>query len=337
MWKKLVVLLSGINLLLSVPTSADQTQLVKYPVDGRVVEIKGQLYNVKGDANTNPPIPFDYWELLADGKTYYLVLRGDDLLATAGQLNTQTVVVTGVLAATSPTIRVTSIKADEYVNVEIRGRLCQITRELPLWGDPQPYLNKDVPELSILGRRLLDEWTITADGKTYYLDFDDAAMLKQAEKLNTSAVIVTGTPKGFAIHVTSLQADESKCPKQAVSTEVKGMMKQSFGPSPWSKADLHWELTIKGQVYELDFGAFKDLADMASDLDGKAVVLTGVLEIIPARVVGGLQLLPKEEKASVRDITEPYRIAGKLIIHVTSLKLANARKPAEYQKVLEHC
>jgi hypothetical protein len=334
MWKTIALLLGGINLLLAMPAPAEQAQAVKYAGDSRVVQVKGELYHVRGDAKSDPAMPFEYWELLADGKTFYLVLRGDELLATAGQLVGQTVVATGVLATSSPSIRVTSLQADAYINVEIRGRLGLRVRELPNWLDPELYQKAD-----ILARRCRDEWTVTADGKIYPLAFDDPALLKQAEKLNSKAVIVTGTPSDFALHVKSLIADESDCPKEKIITEGKGQVKHMIGGNPLREAYECWGLTINGQTYELDFGGLKDVADLAKDLDGKVVVLTGVLEIIPPRLSGLPELLPREQKAEISNPIDRtrLRIPGKMVIHVSSLKLADARKPAEHRLLLSGC
>jgi hypothetical protein len=334
MWKTFALLLGGINLLWALPAPAEQSQAVRYPADSRIVQVKGELYHVKGDAKSDPAMPFEYWELLADGKTIYLVLRGEELLATAGQLQGQTVVATGVLATSSPSIRVTSLQADAYVNVEIRGRLGLRVRELHNWPDPELYQKVD-----IMARRCLDEWSVTADGKIYLLAFDDPALLRQAEKLNAKAVIVTGTPRDFALHVKSLKVDESDCLKEKVITEAKGQVKHMVGGNLWREAYVYWGLTINGQTYELDFGGLKDVADLAKDLDGKVVVLTGVLEIIPPRLSGLPELLPREQKAEISNAIDRarLRIPGKMVIHVSSLKLADARKPAEHRLFLSLC
>src|SRR5262249_3167074 len=100
-WKSLTPVLFGLSLVLTVPVpvpAADPADRTIFLGDCVVqtVDIKGKLHRVKGQLQSDPPIPFEYWELWAAGKTYYLDLRGKELLEVAETLNGRTVVVTGI-------------------------------------------------------------------------------------------------------------------------------------------------------------------------------------------------------------------------------------------------
>jgi hypothetical protein len=147
MCKTLPLLLTGISLFLAIPApAAEKADLGKHPGGAavRVVEIKGKLYHVKGVAESNPPKPFEYWKLLAAGKTYYLHLPSKELLGLAEKLTSRVTVVTGILVPSSATICVTGLRADEYARVEIKGKLSRGIRYLAEEKRdkryPMPYL-----------------------------------------------------------------------------------------------------------------------------------------------------------------------------------------------------
>jgi hypothetical protein len=133
MWQMFIAIVTGLGLLLALPARAAEKIAPGRDPDSkaiRIVEIAGQLHHVKGLTTSDTPIPFDYWGLLADGRTYYLDLRDKELLGLAERLEGRTVKVIGIGEPTSPTIRVTGF---EYALVEIQGKLCKTLRFLDLW------------------------------------------------------------------------------------------------------------------------------------------------------------------------------------------------------------
>src|SRR5262245_952929 len=113
MWKAVAPLLTGVSLFLIAPAPATEKadQKPREDLVVRTVTLKGMLRHVTGDKMRDPPIPFEYWELHSGGKTYYLDLRGKQLLELAEQLVNRPVAVTGIPEPASPTIRVTSLRA----------------------------------------------------------------------------------------------------------------------------------------------------------------------------------------------------------------------------------
>ena len=143
MWKTIAPIVAGLTLLRAAPAPATENVEPGKGADNlvaRTVVLKGMLRHVKGEKTREPAIPFDYWTVHADGETYYLHLRSKELLELAEQLVNRPVVVTGIPEPASPTLRVTSLKADECVkqtiHVDIRGRL-EAIRESPLLYEPR--------------------------------------------------------------------------------------------------------------------------------------------------------------------------------------------------------
>ena len=328
MWKVLASIITGLGLFLALPALAEEKVGSGKGPAIRVVEITGQLHHVKGELQRDPPIPFDYWELVADGKMYYLGLRDKELLGLAEKLNGRTVVVIGVLEPSSPTIRVTGFN---YALVEIKGKLCH-THWIPEhWYYPGPFerlaprerafapCNPHVPDDRFLMPNWgpIDRWTITVAGQTYELTFDSEDLRKLAEKLNGKVVVVTGTPRKYTIHVTGMKADESESARDKVTTEVHSQVKRLKINGPLGDSYECWGLTINGETYELDFGGLKDLAEMTKNLSGTVVTVSGLLEVIP----------PRESKISLSNGPRHTFIrypGGRMIIHVTSLTVAKA-------------
>src|SRR5262249_12341619 len=195
MWKTIAPIVAGLGLFLAVPAPATEKAERGKIADNeavRTVVLKGMLRHVKGEKTREPPIPFDYWTVHAGGETYYLDLRGKELLERAEQLVNRPVVVTGIPEPASPTLRVTSRKADEFVkqtiHVEIRGRLEANRKTFPAepWpGDelvprPRPWPTEPGP---IIG------WRIVFSEKSYRLDFGSHQELRNlAETLDGQGV-----------------------------------------------------------------------------------------------------------------------------------------------------
>jgi hypothetical protein len=308
--KMLVLLLTGVGLFPAASAlSAKDDDRARLVPARLTVELRGKLHHVQGELERLPPIPFDYWELLVDGRTYYLDLGTEELRAAARNLDGGIVTAKGFLALSSPTLRVTALKAVEYVHVEIKGKLSRELRILP-----SPALPNDERDALLQRDRIDLVWVITADGKTYDLSFDGASPLVGVpERLEGKAVIVTGTPVGFAIRVTGLKADDSGTTTEKATVEARGQVKRGVAGDVFSEAYACWSLTIDGETYELDFGALKDLAEMATALEGKQVVVSGVIEVIPPRQLA--------EVWSIRP-RERLRLPGKKVIHVAGLKVA---------------
>src|SRR5262249_12346562 len=156
----------------------------------------------------------------------------------------------------------------------------------------------------------------TAGGQSYELTFG-RDLQKLAEKLNGQNVVVTGTPVNCAVHVASMKAGETEPANGKTTAEVKGQVKRlRVTRGPFADLSECWGLTINGQTHELDFGGLQELAEMAKDLDGKEVVVSGMLEVIPRR-------------KSVIEIGNargswPLWIPGRMVIHVTRLTVVKA-------------
>jgi hypothetical protein len=195
MWQMFASAVTGLGLFLALPALAEAKVRSGQHPNGpaiRVVEITGQLHQGKGVLERNPPIPFEYWELLADGRMYYLELRDKEMRGQAEKLNGRTVEVIGTLAPSGPTIRVTGFK---YALVEIKGKLCHTLRMEPWYHPdlferlapiPEPWYHPDlferlgpcerafsscnphVPNDRFPKRDFghIDVWTITVAGQT---------------------------------------------------------------------------------------------------------------------------------------------------------------------------
>jgi hypothetical protein len=157
------------------------------------VEIKGKLSHVQLDmvVPVEPRHPFDFWQIIAGGKTYRLdFLGGKHFFDLANKLEGKAVIVTGTLDG--GVVRLSEMKADEdYVKwttaVEVRGRL----QSVPLRCGP--------------GSKA---WSVVVDGKTYSLDFATPELQKLAEPLDGKTAVITGDLKNDVITVKTLNAAE---------------------------------------------------------------------------------------------------------------------------------
>jgi hypothetical protein len=305
MWKSFALLIIGISSLLAIPApAAEKADLVQQPgrPAGQVVEITGELHYVKGV----------HWELIADGKRYYLDLRGKELLFLAKDLTGEIVAVTGMLVPTNLVIQVTAMKAAAYAKVEIKGKLGKTCRTVELSRGPWPG------EERLPMTRLITVWSITANGKNYELTFASETLSKLAEMLKGKVVVVTGTPMKLTVLVSGMKAaDPKEGHGEYAKVKVTGQVKRlKVTGHPFADPRECWTITINGERYELDFGGLKDLAEMASNLDGKAVQVSGVLELIAP--------YDSTIEISTGFKTQRLWVPGRMIIHVASLKVAKA-------------
>jgi hypothetical protein len=284
MWKTFAPIVAGLTLCLA--ALAPATEKVERGKSAenlvvRTVVLKGMLRHVKGEKTREPPIPFDYWTVHADAETYYLDLRGKELLELAEKLVNRPVVVTGIPEPASPTLRVIGLKADEFVqqtiHVDIRGRL-EAIRESPFLLEPRPE-EKLVPRPRpwppepgpIVG------WRIVLGEKSYQLDFSSRGELRElAKNLDGKGVVVTGTRFGEVVHVTGMKADEGTY-RETVTVEIQGMLVHRLVEGHEGEG-RQWEITAAGKSYTLEFGSHQGLKELASQLANKTVVVTGTLK-----------------------------------------------------------
>ena len=147
--------------------------------------------------------------------------------------------------------------------------------------------------------RYIPGWQIKAGDKTYTLDlgrryrpdeihtmialppWDD--LYWQANQLVNKTVIVSGTLDGTTVHVTSLKGDDEYV-KETTEIEARGQLSAIYLETlltvPMRSERFPpvavWNFVVDGKTYTLNF-ATAALEDLARKLDGKAVVLTGVL------------------------------------------------------------
>jgi NAD-dependent DNA ligase len=220
--------------------------------------------------------------------------------------------------------------------VEIKGKLERI--EVPdRLGSPR---DDDGLSLMVVFKEV---WQITADGKTYELDFDSNKELREmAEKLNGKTVILTGrleersrrvrvsagsegskTPVYMhvpyhVVVVTGLKAAEGDYVKQMIQVEVRGKLSW-YNPYLILEAKellaKVWTVTANGTTYELDFGGNKCLAGMIQKLEGKTVLVTGTLET---------RLEPQFRDWHLLKTGKPDLVT-KHIIHVTDVQVVEAK------------
>ena len=303
MFKTFTPVVAGLSLLLVPPAIAEEPRaFVKDPTDvtiNRTVVLKGMLRYVKGSLGNDPRALFAYWELHTADKTYYLDLRGKELLERAEQLIDRPVVVAGFPEPTSPTLLVTSLQADEFVkatiHVEVRGRLVGIplaqlldlTPEsaVPLqfraWPG-QDHLPGIKPRpVPVAG------WCIFLGGQPYQLDLGDRqALLELAKELDGKGVIVTGTRDGEVIHVIGMKADDGSY-RETIAVEIQGQLHRP-------RADVlepgrlrsFFTVTAAGKSYELDLGGNRALQKLAASLENMAVVVTGTIRDGEVSVTG---------------------------------------------------
>jgi hypothetical protein len=313
MWKTLAPIVTGLSLVLVLPAAAVEKLCPGTPFTP-VVELKGMLRVVKGQLDSETPIPFEYWELHTAGKTYYLDLRGKELLERAEKLVNRPVVVTGVPEPASPTVRVTGLKADEFVKekiiVEIRGRLVA-HRGVPEWLI-HPMLPDDLLPRPRPPREPgpVAEWVIYLGEKSYGLDFEGhKELLQLAKELDGKGVIVTGTRVGEVIHVTGMKADEGSY-KETLTVEIQGQLR---APT-FDEDDIRHRkdrvlevfrapttITADGKTYRLVFGDDWRLKKLARSLDGKTVVVTGTLKDSVVTVTG-LRSADPESKSHLAEV-----------------------------------
>jgi hypothetical protein len=246
--------------------------------------------------------------VIADGKTYYLDLRGKELLERAEKLVDRPVVVTGIPDPASPTLRVTTLKADEFVketiNVEVRGILgVHRGRERPdRWERPKPP-----PDVDLL--LPIDIWWIYLylPEKSYQVDFGGRnELLDLAGKLEGKSVIVTGMRVGEVIHVTSMKADEGSY-RETVTVEIQGILgRRVVG---WAEIAPRgypvmggWMITAEGKTYTLAF-ADRYEEKIAAILVNKTVVLTGTLKDGVVTVTGLQPADPNDLPDLLRKLT----------------------------------
>jgi hypothetical protein len=302
MWKTMVPIVAGLGLSLAVPAPATEKVERRESADGlvgRTVVLKGRLRHVEGEKTREPPIPFEYWTVHADGGTYYLDLRGKELRELAAKLVNRPVVVTGIPEPASPTVRVTSLKADEGVkqtiHVAIRGRL-EALREGPLPAETRPWPGlRPWPEGGLVPRPRpwppapgpIVGWRIVLGEKSYQLEFGSRDELRElAKRLDGKGVVVTGTRVGGVVHVSGMRADEGTY-RETVTVEIQGVLGRTFVemdvwlncyPPKYGgkvKCPAGWEITAAGTTYTLDFSSHPELEKVASQLANKAVVVTG--------------------------------------------------------------
>ena len=178
------------------------------------------------------------------------------------------------------------------VRVEIKGTLVHLVKpsEVPL--------NFSGPSSEIV-----EVWQITVGGKTYTLDLGPTLqyardrvqslialppwldLQQQAGRLIGKTVIVTGTLDGATVHVTGLKASDEYV-KETTEVEARGRllgitMRCVKAPDPGHPDILlplvAWNFVVDGKTYTLAF-ANPELEQFARTLDGKFVVLTGVLD-----------------------------------------------------------
>src|SRR5262249_25894748 len=244
MWKTFAPIVAGLGLFLALPALAAEKSgsvdcVVRSPEGPilRAVVLKGILRHERVEEPSNFPFPGGYWKVIADGKTYYLDLRGKELLERAENLVNQRVVVTGIPEPASPTIRVTSLKPDEFVketiNVEIRGRLESIREWLHLLEE---FRERALPRPPQDRFPIITGWQVYVGDKSYRMDFGSRIELqKLAHQLDHKGVIVTGTRVGGVIRVTGLKADEGTY-QETVTVEIQGVLTNTERFVKWLEA-----------------------------------------------------------------------------------------------------
>jgi hypothetical protein len=327
MFKTFAPAVAGLSLLLVLPAFADEpSAIVKCPTDApviRTVVVKGMLRHVTGELDKIPRVPFEYWELHAPGKTYYLDLRGKGLLDWAEKLVNRPVVVAGFPEPASPTLLVTSLQPDEFIkqtiHVEIRGRLVSIRDQRilePLEQEPspakaQPQFDADLPGWRPFlprPRDLVVGWRILVGDKAYDLAFDNSPELwKLAENLDGQSMFVTGTRVGDVIQVRTMKADEGSY-QETVAVEIQGRLHSPRDvEQQWAPPPLFWTVTAGDKTYRLAFGDNRRLEKLAASLENTTVVVTGTFQHGFVTVTG-LRSSDPPEKTHLAEATKS--IAG---------------------------
>jgi hypothetical protein len=297
MWKTLAPMAVGLSLFLAGSTPGAEGAEPGKNADGlvaRTAVLKGVLRHVKGEMEKDPPLPYDYWELDAGWRTYYLDLRGKELLEAAERLVGRRVVATGVPERASPTLRVLSLRADDFVKetiqVEARGRL-EGVRERLLIPEPGTYPAEEAkrgPQENLQKAARIVGWRFYLGEKSYGLDFGGRReLLDLARSLDGKGVFLTGTRVGDTIHVATMKADAGAY-QETVAVEIQGLLERVLlegevrplaePSSDWIKHLVMWQITADGKIYTLDFSRDPELLKRALRLVNKTVVLTGTLK-----------------------------------------------------------
>jgi hypothetical protein len=159
------------------------------------------------------------------------------------------------------------------VRVEIQGKLTHVQSRLEGPRDPR----FPMPDIAYI-----DFWQVSAGGKTYQLDFRGGKhFFDLANKLEGKTAIVTGTLDGALVRVTEMKADEDYV-KETTEVEVRGHLQLIYtifpnvGTNRVERDLAAVKIAVDGKTYKLNLTP--DLSKLAETLDGKAVVLTGVLD-----------------------------------------------------------
>jgi hypothetical protein len=158
------------------------------------------------------------------------------------------------------------------VRVEIKGRLSHIVSDCRGPQDPK------FPMPTIW---FFDAWQMTMGGKTYTLEFGKRTeVTEQANKLVGKTVIVTGNLDGSTVHVTGLKTNDEYV-KETTEVEVRGQLQffytlfPNIGTNRIEKDLAGVNIVVDGKTYKLDLTP--ELFKLAQTLDGKTVILTGIL------------------------------------------------------------
>jgi hypothetical protein len=201
-------------------------------------------------------------------------------------------VVTGILEPASPTVRVTALRADEFVQttvrVEVRGKLASWREQIKLRKMPDERI--PMPEFPALDESgpIVSWWIYFDDGKYAELDFGEREeLLALARKLDGQTVDVKGTRVEGRINVSEMKVVPSAC-RETVVVKIQGVLGCEFEqkhvwPFEPRLADkvtrlAGWQITAEEKTYKLDFSGNSNLERRALLLVNKTVVLTGTLK-----------------------------------------------------------
>jgi hypothetical protein len=281
------------------------------------VEMQGQLKKVVETIYIGPqlmkdkrfPMPtIDFitvtrWEITVNGKTYELELGTKELQALAEKLAGKTVLLEGRLetrwrrrrSPLGPEVpRATIAYPPVQVSVVVVNRLqnaefIKETISVVVSGKLQMNARLGYPPFD-------SQAIITTGGKTYVLDFGNNAALRLVAQLRDGQnTTIKGTFTGFysvhtmcvpsqtqlpIIRIDSVQPGRGEFFQQTVAVHIKGKLEVT---SPWMgdrnhEDDPEFRIMVDGKTYGLEFDK-QNLRNLASNLNGKRVVLTGTLEL----------------------------------------------------------
>jgi hypothetical protein len=159
------------------------------------------------------------------------------------------------------------------VRVEIKGKLSHFSSDC---RGPREF-DYRMPNITFW-----DVWQVTVSGKTYTLRFDERKDVTElANKLVNKTVIVTGTLDETTVGVTGLTADEDYV-KEKTEVEARGQLQviRSRMPNLWDNTFdsviVGLNFVVDGKTYNLELTP--EQWKLVETLDGKAVILTGVLD-----------------------------------------------------------